>query len=187
MAGALMLVAVAVLESSAGIFDTLAGSAARAQTVAPPPPPNPAVQVYQQNGASVVNITSLAVLPTPGGLAQPPHGIGSGFVVDDQGRIVTNNHVVQDADQLAVTLQDKTTVPARLLGRDPDNGLGVIQVDPSGTDDQGNPISSSRKPVILGDSDQVTIGETAVAIGSPVRPPADGNRGHCERPSEPGR
>ncbi|HLZ25139.1 MAG TPA: trypsin-like peptidase domain-containing protein [Ktedonobacterales bacterium] len=174
LAGALLLIAVPVGlgvevgKNAVGLVQSLGGSVAVAQSVESSSPPNPAVQVYQQNGASVVNITSLAILPTLGGLAQQPQGIGSGFVVDDQGRIVTNNHVVQDADQLAVTFQDKTTVPAKLLGRDPDNDLAVIQVDPAATDDQGNPVSSRIRPVPLGDSDQVAIGETAIAIGSPL-------------------
>jgi S1-C subfamily serine protease len=135
---------------------------------AAPASPNPAVSVYQQNGASVVNITSLAVVPTRQGQTVQPQGVGSGFILDADGRIVTNNHVVQDADQLAVTFQDKTTVPAKLVGRDPDNDLAVIQVDPNATDDQGNPIANRIKPVTLGDSDQVAIGETAIAIGSPL-------------------
>jgi serine protease Do len=50
---------------------------------------------------------------------------------DTDGRIITNHHVVQDADQLAVTLQDKTTVPAQLLGRDPDNDLAVLSERPA--------------------------------------------------------
>jgi 2-alkenal reductase len=131
---------------------------------------NPAVAVYQLNGGSVVNITSLAVIPSAFGQSQQaqPQGIGSGFVLDGDGHIITNNHVVQDADQLAVTLQDRTTVPARLLGRDPDNDLAVLQVDPNATDADGNAIRDRLKPITLGDSDQVTIGETAIAIGSPL-------------------
>lgn len=133
---------------------------------------NPAVSVYQQNGQSVVNITSLAVLTGLGFGAQPqqpqPQGVGSGFFIDTDGRIITNNHVVQDADQLAVTLQDKTTVPAQLLGRDADNDLAVIKIDPAATDSDGKPIADRIKPASLGDSDQVTIGETTIAIGSPL-------------------
>jgi S1-C subfamily serine protease len=130
---------------------------------------NAAVSVYQQNGASVVNITSLALIASrTGQQQQQPQGIGSGFVIDSDGRIVTNNHVVQDADQLAVTLQDKTTIQAQLLGRDPDNDLAVIQIDPNATDSDGRAIRDRIKPTSLGDSDQVIIGETAVAIGSPL-------------------
>ena len=129
---------------------------------------NPAASVYQAAGASVVNITSVAVVQTARGAAQQPQGIGSGFVIDNEGRIVTNNHVVQDADQLTVSFQDKTTVPAKLLGRDPDNDLAVIQVDLNGTDDAGRSVRSLIKPAALGDSDQVLIGESAIAIGSPL-------------------
>jgi 2-alkenal reductase len=136
----------------------------------PNPNTNPAVGVYQQNGGSVVNITSLAVVTNRFGQSrgQQPQGIGSGFFIDTDGRIVTNNHVVQDADQLSITLQDKTNIPAKLVGRDPDNDLAVIQVDPEATDSDGRPIRDRIKPVTLGDSDQVIIGETAVAIGSPL-------------------
>jgi 2-alkenal reductase len=131
---------------------------------------NPAVAVYQQNGGSVVNITSLAVVTSRRGQQplQQPQGIGSGFFIDTDGRIVTNNHVVQDANQLAVTLQDRTTIPASLIGRDPDNDLAVIQVDPTATDSDGRSIRDRIKAATLGDSDQVIIGETAVAIGSPL-------------------
>ncbi len=130
---------------------------------------NPAVSVFQQNGGSVVNITSMAVITGRfGSQTQQPQGIGSGFVIDADGRIITNNHVVQEADQLAVTFQDKTTVPAQLVGRDDLNDLAVIQVDLNATDADGRSIRDRIKQVTLGDSDQVTIGETAVAIGSPL-------------------
>jgi S1-C subfamily serine protease len=115
---------------------------------------NAAVAVYQQNGPSVVNITSIAIVPTRQGQLTQPQGVGSGFMLDADGRIVTNNHVVQDADELAVTLQDKSTVLARLVGRDPDNDLAVIQVDPNAADDQGRSIRDRIKPVTLADSDQ---------------------------------
>jgi S1-C subfamily serine protease len=129
---------------------------------------NPAIGVYAQNGISVVNITSIAVVPTSQGQVAQPQGIGSGFMLDSAGRIVTNNHVVQDADQLAVTLQDKTTVPAKLVGRDPDNDLAVIQVDPAATDDQGRAIGDRIRPVAMADSDQVIVGQIAIAVGSPL-------------------
>jgi 2-alkenal reductase len=132
-------------------------------------PNNPAVGVFQQNGASVVNITSLAVITSRSGIqTQQTQGIGSGFMIDADGRIITNNHVVQEADQLAVTFQDKTTAPATLIGRDEANDLAVIQVDPNSSDSDGRPIRDRIRPVTLGDSEQVTIGETAVAIGSPL-------------------
>ena len=128
----------------------------------------PAVTVYQRNAASVVNITSIGLITSRGAPTQVPQGIGSGFMLDADGRIVTNNHVVQDASQLAVTFSDATIVAARLVGRDADNDLAVIQVDPSDTDDSGRPIQDRLKPVGLADSDQVMIGEVAIAIGSPL-------------------
>ena len=128
--------------------------------------------VYRQAGASVVNITSLAVVRSQFGSATTaqaqPRGTGSGFIIDRDGHIVTNNHVVEDADQLAVTFQDKTTVPARLIGRDPENDLAVIRVDPNATDDSGRKIADLIKPIALGDSDRIEIGEEAIAIGSPL-------------------
>jgi S1-C subfamily serine protease len=129
---------------------------------------NAAITVYQQNGASVVNITSIAVIASRQGPVTQPQGIGSGFMVDNEGRIITNNHVVQDANQIEVTFQDRTTTQAKLIGRDPDNDLAVIQVDPNGVDDQGNSLRDRIKPVTLADSNQVVIGQTAVAVGSPL-------------------
>ena len=129
-----------------------------------------AAAVYRQAGASVVNITSLAVVRSQmsGTTTQRAQGTGSGFIIDRDGHIVTNNHVVEDADQLAVTFQDKTTVPARLVGRDPENDLAVIRVDPNATDASGRRIAELIKPVALGDSDRIEIGEEAIAIGSPL-------------------
>jgi S1-C subfamily serine protease len=153
---------------SPSVGNVLQAASVPAQTL-PAGAQNPAVAVYQQNGGSVVNITSLAVLTGFGANSQAqPQGIGSGFFIDTDGRIVTNDHVVADANQLAVTLQDRSTVQAQLLGRDPDNDLAVLKVDPNATDQDGRPIADRIKPVTLGDSDQVTIGETAIAIGSPL-------------------
>jgi 2-alkenal reductase len=127
-----------------------------------------AAEVYRQAGASVVNITSVGVVRTAAGVAAQPQGTGSGFVLDDRGHIVTNNHVVQEADQLTVTFPDRTTVPGRLVGRDPDNDLAVLQVDRAAAPPGGRPVAELLKPVALGDSDRITIGEEAIAIGSPL-------------------
>jgi 2-alkenal reductase len=175
---ALMLVACSAMDSMnrsatptapAGASTTPAASQpAPKQTGAAAGSTNPASVVYRQTGDSVVNITSIAVVRTRAGLTEAPQGIGSGFIIDPEGRIVTNNHVVEQADQLTVTFQDKTTTPARLLGRDPDNDLAVIQVDPNAQDDQGGPIKGRIKPVTVANSDEVSVGDTAVAIGSPL-------------------
>lgn len=130
---------------------------------------NPAVRVYDQDSQSVVNITSVALVPNfTGGTQQTPRGIGSGFVIDQQGNILTNNHVVENADQLIVTFKDGATIPGKLVGRDPDNDLAVIQVDPNGTDDKGRAVRDILRPVQLGDSNRIVIGEDSIAIGSPL-------------------
>jgi S1-C subfamily serine protease len=99
-------------------------------------------------------------IPTPELPSQPfpQQGEGSGFVVDTQGHIVTNNHVVADTTELRVTFFDGTTVPASIVGTDPDSDLAVIKVDVP---------PESLRPVIWGDSDQVHVGQRAIAIGNP--------------------
>jgi 2-alkenal reductase len=166
--------AVLVLAACSGARTTsLAVAPAAAGATSPPdaatrPPATAASQVYEWHGASVVNVTSLAVVRTRSGSAEVPRGVGSGFIWDAAGHIVTNSHVVEDASQLAVTFQNRTTVPATLLGRDEPNDLAVLRVDPDQSDDQGRPIRDRLRPVVPGDSDRVTIGEEAIAIGSPL-------------------
>ena len=93
---------------------------------------------------------------------QPPSGVqvasGSGFVLDKEGHIVTNNHVVDGADQVEVTFQDGTTVRAKVVGKDPSSDLAVIQVDVK---------SSLLEPVELGDSSALVVGQQVFAIGNP--------------------
>jgi putative serine protease PepD len=84
-------------------------------------------------------------------------GLGSGVIVDADGRILTNNHVVAGADQLRVTLADGRTAEATVLDADPDADLAVLQLD--GVD--------NLTPAALGDSDDVTVGDQVIAIGSP--------------------
>lgn len=101
--------------------------------------------VYQRVNPAVVNIT----------FAQ---GSGSGFVYDDQGHIITNNHVVENHGKLWVTFADGTMVPAKVVGTDPGSDLAVIQVDVT---------SAKLTPVTLGDSESLRVGQLAVAIGNP--------------------
>jgi 2-alkenal reductase len=119
---------------------------------------SPAIAVYENNGPKVVNIVSTALVSTPLGPATLPQGFGSGFVYDTSGHIVTNDHVVEDVNQLRVTFKDQTSKRATLVGRDPETDLAVLSID--------NPPAIS--PVTLGDSDALRIGEMAFAIGSPL-------------------
>ena len=84
--------------------------------------------------------------------------LGSGFVWDKDGHIVTNNHVVAGAEKIEVTFSDGTIVSAQLVGADPDADLAVIKVDYP---------ADQLQPVKLADSQQVKVGQLAVAIGNP--------------------
>lgn len=87
----------------------------------------------------------------------PMRGKGSGFIVDQKGYILTNNHVVENADKITVTMLDGRHFPAELIGKDPTFDLAVIQ------------IKADRLPVLkLGDSDAAEVGEWVVAIGNPL-------------------
>ena len=85
--------------------------------------------------------------------------MGSGFVWDTQGNIVTNNHVVEGASEITVTFFDGTIVDAKLVGADPDSDLAVIKVT--------NAPANYLKPITLADSSQVKVGQIAIAIGNP--------------------
>ena len=127
---------------------------------APTGQPNDAViRVYRDASPSVVNIISTVVTRDFFNQAVPRSaGSGSGIIIDDQGNIATNNHVVEDADRLEVSLPDGSTVPAKLVGRDPRSDLAVVRVD----------VPKDRLKVAkLGDASQVEVGEMAIAIGNP--------------------
>lgn len=83
--------------------------------------------------------------------------LGSGFVIDAQGYVITNNHVIQDADEISVILQDESRIDAKVIGRDPKTDIAVLKVEPS----------DKLKPVRFGDSDLARVGDWAVAIGNP--------------------
>ena len=106
-------------------------------------------QIYNQTKLSVVLIR----VQTRFGPAQ-----GSGFVSDIEGRIITNNHVVADATEITVTFIDGTIVPATIVGRDPYVDLAVIDVDVA---------EYLLKPLTLGNSSELLVGEQVVAIGNP--------------------
>lgn len=107
-------------------------------------------QLYNRVVPSVVNI-NIAI-------GQQGVGGGSGFVLDTNGHIVTNNHVVANASYVQVTFQNGLAVEAQIVGTDPDSDLAVIRVDPNGL---------NLQPLPLADSDQVFVGQDSLAIGSP--------------------
>ena len=94
---------------------------------------------------------------------QPEHrsrkatSLGSGFIVDPRGYIVTNNHVIQDADEITVIMHDNTRLKAELVGRDTKTDLAVLKIEPKG----------KLTAVKFGDSDVARVGDWVVAIGNP--------------------
>lgn len=138
---------------------------------------NALTSVYETVSPQVVNImvmaeTNLSDLQNIPGLENIPgfsdipesqipkfsQGLGSGFIWDKDGNIVTNNHVVDGATDIQVTFSDGTTVPATVVGTDPYSDLAVIKVDVA---------SDLLNPVTMGDSSVVKVGEIAIAIGNP--------------------
>ncbi len=127
-------------------------------------------QIYAQVNPSVVNIQVVeqAAATTarrsrngsPFGFPQaaPQQALGSGFVWDTQGDIVTNNHVVNGASSILVTFADGTTASAKVVGNDPNADLAVIRVSVP---------ASELQPVQVADSTQAQVGQIAIAIGNP--------------------
>jgi serine protease Do len=136
--------------------------------------------VYDNVNPSVVNLrvvqkTTVAAVPSIPELPEIPgfpfnlpqdqpsqefrqEGQGSGFIWDNQGNIVTNNHVIESADQVTVTFSDGTSVEGKVVGADPDSDLAVVKV---------NADASILKPVKLADSTQADVGQIVIAIGNP--------------------
>ena len=113
-----------------------------------------AIQVVEQASASSAN----PFFNNPGQGTPQAQALGSGFVWDKAGHIVTNNHVVSGAQKVSVTFPDGTIVPATVVGTDPDSDLAVIKV---------NVAADQLQPVKVADSAQVKVGQLAVAIGNP--------------------
>ena len=116
------------------------------------------IRIYREVSPAVVNITSTALVYDFLFNVVPQRGAGSGFIIDKEGHVVTNNHVVEDAKSLEVTLADGRKVPAKLIGRDPLNDLAVIKIEVPG---------EKLHVVRLGDSARLQVGQMAIAIGNP--------------------
>jgi S1-C subfamily serine protease len=111
------------------------------------------VTLYQQLNPGVVSIQVYVQRGDASG-----QGAGSGFIVDDRGYIVTNNHVVSGATQVIVVFYEETEVEAEVVGTDADSDLAVLKV---------SQVPDGAHSLPLGDSDQVQEGESVVAIGNP--------------------
>jgi S1-C subfamily serine protease len=113
--------------------------------------------VYDQAGPAVVNITSRVIAYDRFMQPIPQEGAGSGFVYDTEGHIVTNYHVVADAESVSVALSSGEVYTAMIVGVDPSSDLAVLQIEAENLPD----------PIPLEDSDQLRVGQFVVAIGNP--------------------
>lgn len=116
------------------------------------------IAVYEKAADGVVNITSIAVQLDFFFNPFPTQGSGSGSIIDLKGHILTNHHVVANAQKLEVTLADGSKWPAKLVGSDPDNDLAVIKIDAP---------REKLKVIPMGDSKNLRIGQKVLAIGNP--------------------
>ena len=90
-------------------------------------------------------------------------GLGSGALYDDQGHVITNNHVVAPADtpdgEIAVTMKNGETTEAKIVGRDPSTDIAVIKLEQ---------VPDGVKPLVIGDSKKLTVGDPVMALGNPL-------------------
>lgn len=117
------------------------------------------IEIYRAVAPGVVNISSTSYARDFFGFVEPREGSGSGSILDQDGNILTNYHVVEGAQKLTVSLGGQKTYTAKLIGGDPDTDLAVIRL-----------IEKPRGPLTvigLGDSDKLVVGQKVLAIGNP--------------------
>ena len=114
-------------------------------------------QVYSQNVSSVVAISNQGITTNVYGQVSETASSGSGFIVTEDGYVVTNYHVVKDANKLTVITSDSSEYDANLVGYDSNNDLAVLKIEAEGL-----------QPVKLGSSDLLAVGDQVVAIGNPL-------------------
>ena len=123
-------------------------------------------EIYARAAPGVVQITSTSstddeapgIFPSDGFDPAPQQALGSGFVIDKAGHIVTNYHVIEGAERIEVSFSNQDTLRATLVGTDPSTDLAVLRVEAS---------SRSLTPLVFGDSGVVRVGDPVVAIGNP--------------------
>ena len=115
-----------------------------------------AAEVYAANVNSTVGITT-SITTNYFGYQSTAAASGSGFIITSDGYIVTNYHVIENSNSITVTMYDGTSFSAAVVGYDESNDLAVLKVDATGL-----------TPVILGDSDNLNVGDSVLAIGNPL-------------------
>jgi len=116
------------------------------------------IDIYKSSRDAVVFITSKVYTRTFFGI-YPETGTGTGFVINPDGEILTNNHVAGGGAQMSVTLSDKKVYTAKLLGYDPRNDLALLKID----------VGRKLPTIKLGDSDHLVVGQKVLAIGNPFQ------------------
>lgn len=116
------------------------------------------IDVYQRVSPSVVNITTQVLRRSFFFDVVPEEGAGSGFIIDTDGHILTNYHVIEGAQRIDVTLNDSVVLTAKVVGSDARNDIALLQVESS---------VEQLTPVQLGESDNLLVGQRAIAIGNP--------------------
>ena len=118
--------------------------------------PMSAADIYEQNVGSTVGITTSATTNIYGYTTQSAAS-GSGFIITADGYILTNFHVIEDAETITVSMYDDSSYEAELIGYDESNDIAILKIDASGL-----------TPVTLGDSDALRVGDDVIAIGNPL-------------------
>src|SRR5215472_18234925 len=124
--------------------------------------------IFKQVENSVVQITSKLPIPASNGLnPQSPNttALGSGFVYDNQGHIITNGHVVGDSKIVDVTFVDGNRYTAQVIGTDIYGDIAVLQILQNTT--QQRQLLSSLKPLVIGNSSNLEVGDQVIALGNP--------------------
>ena len=118
------------------------------------------IALFEQVSPSVVFITSIELRREWFSFraTETPKGSGSGFVWDEKGTVITNFHVIQDAQAADVTLSDHSTWPAKLVGVEPDKDLAVLRIEAP---------ANRLRPISLGTSSDLLVGQKVFAIGNP--------------------
>jgi serine protease DegQ len=116
---------------------------------------------FQRAAPSVLTVYSARTAPRGplglGGRSLLSEGLGSGVLIDSEGDVITNNHVVEGANELAVALPDGTIRDTKLVGVDPDSDLALLKIEPSGL-----------RPIAIGDVNGVAVGDVVLAVGNPL-------------------
>ena len=126
--------------------------------------------IFKQVENSVVQITSKIHAGTPNPINPQTANatvLGSGFVYDKQGHIITNNHVLGDAKIVHVTFIDGNRYPAKVIASDPYSDVAVVQISQNYSQPQQLQLLSSLKPLVLGNSSKMDVGDAVIAIGNP--------------------